>query len=211
MPAWRLVAAAAALAAYAAASHSLMVHAPHEPWTVAALFGPLLLAVAASGWQRRHAPTLVFCAVVLVVLVAVVTQGGVDDIDRMYVLQHAGIHAALAWSFGSTLRAGNVPLISMLAERVHRQFTPAMRAYTRTLTAVWTAYFVGMVAVSLLVYTLAPWSWWSLFCNLVTPLAAVSLFVGEHAWRRLRHPEFEPASLMAAWRAWRTRSAEAQG
>jgi uncharacterized membrane protein len=211
MPAWRLVAAAVALAAYAVASHALMVHAPHEPWAVAALFGPLLLAVAASGWQRRHAPTLAFCAAVLLVLVAVVTRGGVEDIDRMYVLQHGGIHGALAWSFGSTLRCGSVPLISALAERVHRRLTPAMRAYTRRLTFAWTVYFAGMVAVSLLVYTLAPWSWWSLFCNLFTPLAAVSLFVGEHAWRRLRHPEFEPASLAAAWRAYRGRRAEVQG
>lgn len=211
MPVWRLVAAAAALAAYAFASHALMVHAPHEPWAVAALFGPLLLAVGASGWQRRHAPTLVFCAGVLLLLVVVVTRGGVEDIDRLYVLQHAGIHIALAWSFGSTLRAGSMPLISALAERVHTRFTPAMRAYTRGLTAAWTAYFLGMVGVSLLIYALAPWSWWSLFCNLITPLAAVSFFVGEHAWRRLRHPEFEPASLAAAWRAYRGRGAEARG
>jgi uncharacterized membrane protein len=206
MPAWRLVAAAAALAAYALASHALMVHAPAEPWAVAALFGPLLAAAALGAWQRRHAPALVGCVGAAALLAAVVARGGLADTQRLYVLQHAAIHLVLAWTFGSTLREGATPLVSALAERVHRQFTPAMRAYTRALTRLWTLYFVAMVGVSFTIYALAPWPWWSLFCNLLTPLAAVGLFVGEYAWRRRRHPEFEPASLAAAWRAYRTRA-----
>lgn len=203
MGAWRIAAALAALAGYAAFSHALMVHWPAHPWTVAALFGPLLAAMAAGGWARRHGPTLAFCALATAVVVAVAVRGGVADVQWLYVLQHGAIHATLAWTFAITLRPGATPLVSALAERVHTRFTPAMRAYTRRLTAVWAGYFGGMVAVSLGIFALAPWSWWSLFCNVLTPLAVGALFAADHLWRRWRHPEFEPVSIAGAVQAWR--------
>lgn len=207
MPSWRFVAAVAALLAYALLSHLLMAHAPDRPWSVAALFAPLLVALGVAGWRRRHRPSLAACALLAAVLVTIVVRGGGVDINRLYVLQHATVHAALAWVFAMTLRDGATPLITALAERVHDRFTPAMRDYTRWLTGLWVAYFVGMIAVSVLVYTLAPWSWWSLFCNLLTPLAAGVLFVGEHLVRHWRHPEFERVSLGRAVRAYREFSA----
>ena len=152
MPAWRLASAAAALAAYAALSHWLMVNAANRPWAVAALFGPLVVAVAAAGWRQRHALTLAACAAGVVLLALVVWRGGVEDVNRLYVLQHAGIHLALAWTFALTLRPGGKALIEMLAERLHRRFTPLMRAYTRRLTLWWVLYFLGMVAISLVIY-----------------------------------------------------------
>ena len=202
MTGWRVAVALALVAAYAVASHLLMTHASNHPWTVAALFGPLLAAAAWSGWHTRQPRLLLGCAVALVVLVGVVARGGVDDVNRLYVLQHAGIHLALAFTFGITLRAGATPLIVAMGEKVHRVFTAEMRAYARRLTLAWVIYFVGMVAVSLIVYALAPWPWWSLFCNLITPAAAVGFFVGEPVWRHWRHPHFEPVSLRAAWDAY---------
>ena len=200
---WRLLAAAAALAAYALLSYWLMVHATARPWTVAALFGPLVAGIAGSGLARRHGPTLAGAALLAAGLAVVTARGGVADLSRLYVAQHAAVHATLAWTFGVTLRAGSTPLITALAERIHERFTPEMRAYTRGLTAAWVVYFVGMVGVSLLLYAFASWEAWSLFCNVVTPLAAVAFFVGEHVLRYRRHPEFERASLAAAVRAYR--------
>jgi uncharacterized membrane protein len=211
MPSRRVLAAAAivvALVGYALLSHLLMVHAPDKPWAVAALFGPLLLAVTAGGLKRRHAPTLLLCAGLVVLLVAAVARGGVD-VNRLYVLQHAGIHLALAWMFGFTLRPGATPLITAIAERVHTVFGPEMRAYTGRLTAIWTAYFITMVVLSLSLYEWAPWAWWSLFCNLLTPLSAVGLFVGEHLLRYLRHPDFERITIAGALRAYRAYSTAA--
>lgn len=203
MPAWRLALAAAALAAYAALSHWLMVNAADRPWAVAALFGPLVLAVAATGWRQRQPLTLAACAGGVAVLATVVALGGVEDVNRMYVLQHAGIHLALAWSFGLTLRPGGKALIEMLAERVHQHFSPEMRAYTRRLTLWWVLYFLGMVGLSVLVYALAPWAWWSLFCNVLTPLAAVAFFTGEPVLRYWRHPDFERVTLRTVYSAYR--------
>jgi len=123
------------------------------------------------------------------------------------VLQHAAVHAALAWVFAMSLRVGETPLITAMAERIHDRFSPAMRAYTRWLTGLWAVYFIVMIGVSVLVYTLAPWPWWSLFGNVVTPVAAGALFVGEHLVRHWRHPEFERATLRQAMRAYHEFSA----
>jgi uncharacterized membrane protein len=124
-------------------------------------------------------------------------------VQRLCVAQHAGIHAILAWIFGSTLRPRGTALVTQLAERVHRSVTPAMRGYTRRLTAVWCGYFVAMAALSLALYAWAPWSWWSLFGNVLTPLSLVLFFAIEHALRYRWHPEFERASIAQALAAWR--------
>ena len=203
MPAWRLALATAGLAAYAALSHWLMVNAADRPWAVAALFGPLLLEVAAAGVRLRQPLTLAACSAGVATLALVVWRGGVDDVNRLYVLQHAGIHLALAWSFGLTLRPGGKALIEMLAERLHRHFTPEMRAYTRRLTLWWVLYFLAMVLVSVAVYALMSWPWWSLFCTTLTPLAAVAFFVGGHFLPYWRHPDFDRVTLRDVLAAYR--------
>lgn len=199
---WRWVAAAAGLAGYAALSNWLMVHAAQQPWAVAALFGPLVGGLAAVGWARRQWATLAGSAALVALLGWIVAEGGVRDIQWMYFLQHGALHLALAGTFGLTLRPGSTALITMMGERVHRHFTPAMRAYTRALTAAWALYFVAMVVVSTVIFLFAPWPWWSAFCSVVTPLAAIALFGGEHVWRYRRHPEFERITMRTAFEAW---------
>lgn len=207
MPSWRLVAAGLALAAYALASHVLMVMAGDKPWAVAALLAPLVLAVAGVAWRQHHLPTLLGCVVVLGWLAWVGASGQAQSINRLYLLQHAGVHLALGCAFAFTLRRGATPLITALAAREHGAMTPVKALYTRRVTCVWACYFGVMVVLSLVLYAWAPWWVWSMFANLATPLAAISLFVGEH-WLRYRlHPEFERASMLQALRAYRSTSA----
>ena len=207
----------AALVAYALLSHWLMVHKAQEPWTLALLFGPLLLALGGMGWAKRQWLTLVACAalllVLIAVLIAVVLRGGVVDAQRLYVLQHGAIHAALAWSFGMTLRGAEKPFITGLAEGLHgrlgQPFTPALALYTRGVTALWAGYFGAMLVLSALLYALAPWPWWSLFCTVFTPLLAAALFVAEYLWRYQRHPDFPRVTMRAAFDAYQ-RSGQAE-
>ncbi len=194
-------------AAYALLSAWLMVNAAREPWAVAVLFGPLVVAMAGAAWQRRQWWVLGACGAGVALLAWVVARGGVADANRMYVLQHGGIHLALAWAFGSTLRPGSTPLITALAATVHEDFTPEMQAYTRWLTGLWAAYFLSMLVVSALVYTFAPWPWWSVYGNLLTPLSAGAFFVIEHRLRYRRHPDFERVSIRLAISAYRRLSA----
>lgn len=206
---WRVAAAAVVAAGYAALSHWLMVNAAQQPWAVAALFGPLVAGIAAMGWARRQWPTLVGCAALVALLAWIVAEGGVRDMQWMYFLQHGAIHLTLGWTFALTLRPGSTALVTLMAERVHRVFTPAMRAYTRRLTAAWALYFAAMVVVSTAIFLLAPWPWWSAFCNVATPLAAVAFFAGEHVWRYRRHPDFERITMRTAFEAWQ-RAGEAR-
>lgn len=199
---WQIAAGVLVIAAYAGLSHWLMLHAGTAPWAIAAIFGPLLAALAGVAWRRRHWPTVVFCGALLAVLAAVVAHGGVDDLNRLYVLQHIGIHFVLGGSFALSMRHGQTPLITAMAERVHREMTPAMRVYTRKLTGIWTLYFAGMVVASWWIYALLPWSAWSLFGNVLTPLSCMTLFFGEHLVRYWLHPEFERASIASAVRAY---------
>ncbi len=197
------------VAGYAWLSHVLMVHAAREPWAVLVLFGPLLMAVGGVAWQRRHRPAALAVAASVAGVSWVVARGGVDDVNKLYVMQHAGIHLALALGFSSTLAASSVPLITALAARLQRM-TPALQAYTRRLTGLWAAYFAGMALLSAVLYALAPWPAWSFFANVLTPLSAAALFLGEYLLRYRLHPEFERVSMGDAVRAYRNRSAQAE-
>ncbi len=117
MPSWRMVAAGLALAGYALASHVLMVLAGDKTWAVAALLAPLVLAVGGVAWRLRHLPTLLLCGAALGGLVWVGASGQAQSINRLYLLQHAGIHFALGCAFAYTLRPGATPLITALAAR----------------------------------------------------------------------------------------------
>lgn len=198
---WRLALGVMAVAAYAIASHLLMLHAAEEPWAVAALLGPLLAMTGLYAAQRRQWPMLATVGAATVGLIAIVLHGGAGDVSRLYVLQHAGIHASLGLSFAASLRGPQPSVISRLAERLH-PLTPAMRAYTRRVTQVWVGYFFAMASLSVLLYLWGPWSAWSLLANVLTPLAIGALFVGEYLLRYRLHPEFERTTLAAAWRAY---------
>lgn len=202
MPRWRLLAVAAAFMAYALLSWSLMTWWPNSPWAVATLLGPVIVSLLVAGVVKRHWLALVG-GLLLVAMLAALLYSGSSSINRLYVLQHASLHALLGWGFAVTLRPGATPLITMLAERIHHEFTPTMRAYTRWLTGVWVLYFAAMIGVSFTLYLLAPWPWWSFFCNVLTPLAAALFFAVEHVLRYWRHPEFERVSLGQVVQAWR--------
>jgi len=201
MSAWQLGLGLLGAVAYAVLSHLLMLHAAGQPWAVAALLGPLLALTGAVAWRSRQRSLLAGVLVACAMLAGVVARGGVEDINRLYVLQHAGIHLALGVSFALTLRTP-LSLIGRIAQRVH-PLTPDMVAYTRRVTVSWVVYFFGMSALSVLVYVAAPWSDWSLLANVGTPVAMAALFIGEHLLRYRLHPEFERVTMMDAVRAYR--------
>jgi len=198
----RIVAIAVASLVYVLGSHWLMTRAHESPWDVVGVLAPMLVAIAVGAWRGgQHALALAAGGIVAVLCLQAVFDVGVSA-QALYVAQHVGIHLFLAVLFGSTLRAGHKPLITTLAERVHHVFTPAMVVYTRKVTLAWTAYFVVMAAVSLLLYAFAPFDAWALFANLLTPLAVVTMFACEYVLRYRLHPEFERTSVADAVRSY---------
>ena len=198
----RHVLAGLASLAYVAVSQWLMISAPTSPWSAVALLVPMLAVACAWLWQSQQRVLSVCAAGAIVFLLSRAATGGEVAAEKLYLAQHVVVHLCLAVWFGSTLLAGRKPLISALAERVHRHLTAAMWAYTRKLTAAWTIYFVVMVVVSLGLYLGAAFETWATFANLLTPLALALMFGGEYLLRYWLHPEFERVSMLDAVRAY---------
>ena len=198
----RVAVVAVAGVAYVLGTHWLMTTANGSPWNVVGVLSPMLVLVAAGAWRSGQRWLALGAAAVLLGLCVQALLGARVSAQALYVAQHVGINLFLAVLFGSTLRAGHKPFITTLAERVHRVFTVDMAAYTRKATLAWTLYFIGMAALSVALYALAPFDAWALFANLLTPLAVALMFVGEYLLRYHLHPEFERASLADAIRAY---------
>lgn len=188
--------------AYIGGSHWLMTQAKDSAWSAVALLAPMLVVIALGSWRAGNRWLFAAAAAVMAGLCAQALLGLAVPGPWLYLGQHVGIHLFLALAFGGTLRPGHTALITQLARRVHREFTPAMAAYTRQLTIMWTLYFVVTATLSLLLYAFASFDAWALFANLLTPIAVAVVFVGEH-WIRYRlHPEFERATYADAIRSY---------
>lgn len=203
----RLLMLALAAAGYALLSHLLMLRAASSPWAMAVLLGPLVLTMTGLALWRRQWLALGAMLAVAAGMVTLILRGGVSDIHHVYVAQHVGIHLALAWVFGMTLRQGATPLITRVAMRVHgERMTADMVVYTRGVTQLWVVYFLVMASLSMALSTWGPWPAWSWFANLVTPMAMVAMLWGEHALRYRLHPEFDRVTVMSALKAYHASS-----
>lgn len=197
-------------AAYSVASYWMMMFHPAEPWAVPVLLVPLWLTgmgLAAARFGRWGAA---FVIAVGLGFFALVWRGQAGDPQALYMLQHVGINVLLCGWFASTLRPGQLSLIGQFAQRVH-PLTPGHRTYTTAVTRTWAFYFAAVAALSGLIYATLPFSYWTFFSNVVTPLGCVALFVGEYLLRYRLHPEFERTRLVDALRAFYAHPAPGSG
>jgi uncharacterized membrane protein len=200
----RWTAGAAAALAYAAGSHALMTRAQDSPWSLAIVLGPLVVLGAAGAWSAGRRVLAVGGLLVAAFLALEAASGRGVPSRWLYLAQHAGVHLALAAWFGSTLRPGAEPLVSAIARRVERTFTPALAQYTRQVTLAWTLYFLAMAAASVALFAAGDFAHWSLLANLLTPVFTVAMFAGEYLLRYRLHPEFERVSLRQTIQAYRS-------
>lgn len=106
------------------------------------------------------------------------------------------INAALAAFFGSSLRSGCEPVISLFARLEQGgDLPPDLARHARTVTWIWTLLLAGMAAAALALAVLAPLETWSLFANVVMYALIAALFVGEYVYRRVRFRHYRHASL----------------
>lgn len=198
----RIVAVTLLSLAYVLGTHWLMTRASASPWNVVGVLSPMLAAIAIGAWRAGQHLLGTSAALAIVGLCTQALTGVAVSAPMLYLAQHVGVHLFLAAGFGSTLRAGHTPLITTLAARVHREFTPAMALYTRKVTVAWTIYFVTMAAVSLALFTFARFEVWALFANLLTPCSVALMFGAEYTLRYRLHPEFERSSIADAIRSY---------
>ena len=171
MALWRIALGLLAVAGYVALSHWLTVHAAAEAWSLAAFAAPLWIAGLLVALRARSTAGLVALGGVALIIALVVARGGIGDIQRLFLLQHAGVHVLLAALFARSLGTGRTPAITAVAQRVHRSLTPAMRTYCRRVTAAWLIYFTVMSLLSVAVHALFSLAAWSMLANVLTPLA----------------------------------------
>lgn len=200
MSRWRIALLLVAGVAYAGLSHWMTLFHATQSWAVVVLLGPLWLAAIgfAGSWFGRWGAAI--AVAIGIAGFALVFMGEAGDPNRLYVMQHVAINGALCGWFGSTLRGKGLPLITQFAQRVH-PLRGHMLAYTTQLTRIWTGFFAVMVTASIVIYLTRPFSDWSLFANLLSPVMVTLLFVGEHLVRYRLHPEFERTRLVDAVRA----------
>lgn len=121
----------------------------------------------------------------------------------VYLLQHAGIHLALAWVFANSLRPGATPLCTQFARIV--QPTAAMSdtvlRYTRQVTQVWVAFFLLIGVGSLAIFWLCSLPVWTVFSTFVTMGLTAGLFIVEAIVRRHALPASYRSSFVSTWRA----------
>jgi uncharacterized membrane protein len=178
----------------------------HDPLHAALALGDIALIVLLEPLVHGRIRAWVAAAFIAFVLVKLAAS---PHALLPLLLVPAAFVALVAWTFGRTLRAGHVPLITRMVTAIDgiplRELSPELRAYTRRLTATW-AWVLGTLAVVDLVFALctvpgglldgvgiappvavsqATWSW---VANGLTYGLVAALFVGEYFYRVRRFP-----------------------
>lgn len=200
----RGMAGAALVIAYEAGAHHVVGTPGLEGLGLALVLAPAALLALGTALRSPHR----FLLLSLVATAAAVLWVSWGVLVRHYewglFLEHALFNGALGWVFGRTLARGREPLCSQFAAMVHgRPLASEVAAYTRLVTAAWTSFFAGVVAVSALLFATASLETWSTFANYLTlPLAAL-MFIGEHACRRFALPNVRRSGMAESFRAYR--------
>jgi uncharacterized membrane protein len=199
----QVAAALVLIVAYASLSHYCNVAGRRGLGAALALLP--FFALAASVLRRSKRP-LIWASVGVAAAIVLYDERGLleKNFSLVYLLQECGMDGLLAVGFGRSLRAGETPLCTRLADRLHGPLTPAERRYTRQVTLAWTLLFVALVLTTLGLYFAAPLAAWSLFVNFVTLPLIMAMFVAELAVRRRVLPPADRGSILAAVRVFFT-------
>ena len=148
-------------------------------------WGPL--AVVSAWWIRRNR-----LRVPLALLGAAAAAGLwwqraalLSDPGLAYLAEHAGSLSLFAIAFGSTLRTGQVPLVTRFAAMVRTTMPARVLRYTRAVTLAWTVFFAAMACASLVLFALRPLRDWVWFASAWTPMLVLTMFVVEYLMRRI--------------------------
>jgi uncharacterized membrane protein len=199
----QLAAALVLIAAYASLSHYCNVTGQRGLGAILALLPFLVLLLSVV---RRSKRPLIWASIgVAAAFVLYDCRGLLEkNFSLVYLLQECGMDGLLAVGFGRSLRAGETPLCTRLADRLHGPLTPAETRYTRQVTLAWALLFVALLLTTLVLYVAAPLAAWSLFVNFVTFPVIVAMFFAEFAVRRRVLPPADRGGILAAVRVFFT-------
>jgi uncharacterized membrane protein len=179
----------------------------HESGHLAIASLILLAAIALLPGLARG--RLISWASAALVAVALIWAAGRDIAWLPLYAPPVVISFGMAWTFGQTLKLGEVPLIERIVRLMHREdekLDAAIPLYARRLTLLWTVLFLTLGLVNLALALLAtpngillwldiqpavtvPRHIWSLFANLLNYVILTAFFLVEYAYRRYRFPQ----------------------
>jgi len=175
---------------YALLAHLLTTASAPTALGAAASSAPWALLALAVAWRSAHrVPALAAFAALLALgwhYWALLER----NTPWVYFLQHIVMFAALGAAFGITLRDGQEALCTRMARAVQGgSLSPAAVDYSRRVTLAWALFCAALVAVSALLFFLAPLAAWSVFANLLTLPLVGAMFLAEGVVRVRVCPE----------------------
>lgn len=178
--------------------HTFVVRDQVEMWHLVLVFAPMLavavwvlLRLAGRTWR----PLLILA---LAMLVYFLVNGDYGRVGLLTFngLMHASLNLFLLWFFGRTLLKGREPLVTQIANHINGPLEPEILAYTRHATIAWCIFFALQISTSLILYILAPISYWSFFINVLDLPLLMLMFVAEHTYRRIKFPNHTRTPMM---------------
>jgi uncharacterized membrane protein len=134
----------------------------------------------------RSKGTLRFAGLLAVMFVVIY----VSHQQNVVALPSVAFNALIALVFVLSVRGGRTPIILAIATwaMAPEPVKPDFQQYLRSLTLAWAAFFVVMGLVSAALALWAPFSWWSLFANVLSWPLIGAFFCGEYLVRRIWFP-----------------------
>jgi uncharacterized membrane protein len=198
----QLAAVGLLLVAYSGLSHYSNSHAQQRGLATALALAPMLTLGLLLAWRWRGVLAALLAAIGAGILCRQLWPLFTQNFPLVYLIQQLGFYGLMAATFGFSLLPGRVPLCTQLADKVHGPLGPAELRYTRQVTAAWAWFFIGNIAVTLLLYAFAPLKVWSLFVNFCAlPLIGL-MFAAEYAIRRRVLKQVHTGGLMATLRVY---------
>ena len=134
----------------------------------------------------RSKGTLRFAGLLAVMFVVIY----VSHQQNVVALPSVAFNALIALVFVLSGRGGRTPVILAIATwaMAPEPVKPDFQRYLRSLTLAWAMFFVVMGIVSAVLALWAPFSWWSLFANVLSWPLIGAFFCGEYLVRRIWFP-----------------------
>jgi uncharacterized membrane protein len=195
-PSGKIAAFLALICTYAALSHYCNTGG-HGSLGAALALTPFALVGASLALRSRRRLSSAALALLVAAALYVAWPLLENNFSLIYLLQECGLYGLLAVGFARSLRSGETPLCTQLADRLHGPLTAAEVRYTRKVTIAWTLLLTAITLTTLALYLAAPLSVWSGFDNFVVfPLIATA-FIAEYAIRRRVLPEADRGGILA--------------
>lgn len=134
--------------------------------------------------ERRWTSWLALLVYAAVVVVMTRVGGGVY---ALYLPPLAMTGLACA-GFARSLRPGETPMITRIAETIDGKLSPPLQAHTRRVTAIWATVLALLFVLTLVLTLMGEREWWSWLTNVINYFILGAMFVLDYLYRRWRFP-----------------------